>query len=139
MDAAALKVAIVDDNRDIVASLGKLVTLAGFQVVAKVTEAAAAFDYIVDEQPHVVLLDLSMPFVDGYALARRIRQNILPAPKLVAVTGFGQQNDKTQAMDAGFDAYFVKPVDWSRLEELLTSYTHLHHPDPRAVRCRAWT
>jgi DNA-binding response OmpR family regulator len=122
MDATALKVAIVDDNRDIVASLGKLVTLAGFQVVAKTSEAAAAFDYIVDEQPHVVLLDLSMPFVDGYTLARRIRQSIVPAPKLVAVTGFGQQNDKMQALDAGFDAYFVKPVDWVKLEELLHSY-----------------
>lgn len=122
MQAAQLKVAIVDDNRDIVASLAKLATISGFQVVAQITQAATAFDHLTKAQPHVVLLDLGMPFIDGYTLARRLRQHFVPIPKLIAVTGFGKNEDKSQAMDAGFDAYFVKPVEWARLEGLLRSY-----------------
>jgi CheY-like chemotaxis protein len=124
MNTEQLRVAIVDDNKDIVATMAKLLTMAGFRVVAQVTDPKMAFDYIADERPDVVLLDIRMPYLDGYTLANRIRQNLVPSPRLVAVTGFGKQEDKVQAADAGFDAHFVKPVEWPKLEALLLSYAN---------------
>jgi DNA-binding response OmpR family regulator len=71
-------------------------------------------------QPHVALLDLGMPKLDGYEAARSIRkQSWGQKMMLVALTGWGQEEDKQRTREAGFDAHLVKPIDFDVLEELI--------------------
>src|SRR5688500_6973406 len=101
MEKSELHIAIVDDNRDAVTGLAKLLKLSGFNVVAQLTEPTTAFDHLAEERPQVVILDIGMPFIDGYTLASRIREHLVPIPKLIAVTGHGTAEDKAQAREAG--------------------------------------
>jgi CheY-like chemotaxis protein len=113
-------VLVVDDNRDAAATLAMLLKLKGhevdvahdgFEAVAK----AAAF------QADVILLDIGMPGLNGYEAARQIRtQDPQKCPVLVALTGWGQEEDRRLSSEAGFDAHLVKPVDIAALTELLT-------------------
>jgi len=73
-------------------------------------------------RPHVVLLDLGLPGLDGYEVARRLRVDTsLAQPLLVAVTGWGGEEDRRKTREAGFDQHLVKPVDHALLAELLAS------------------
>src|SRR5437868_6819262 len=119
MERIELRVVIVDDNRDTAAALGRLIETAGFSVSGEIYDATIAFDCIAREKPHVALLDIAMPLIDGCTLAERVRKLIVPAPLLVAVSGFGTPSDKQQAIDAGFNFHLTKPVEWAMLEELL--------------------
>ena len=78
-------------------------------------------------QPDIVLLDIGMPIVDGYTAARAIRRDSNGGgPFLVAMTGWGQSEDKRRAVDAGFDAHLVKPVSIDSLLELFSSFRPSH-------------
>ena len=80
-------------------------------------QALAGFQEV---NPEVALLDIGMPELDGYEVARRVRQGTLGrAVTLVAVTGWGQETDKARALAAGFNHHFTKPVEPERLLELL--------------------
>ena len=118
-----LRIVIVDDNQDALTGLSVLATQAGFSVVDQIREPTKAMERISKVQPNVVILDIGMPLLDGYTLARRIRAEVSPPPRLIAVTGYGSESDKRQAHLIGFDAHFTKPVEWSKLEALLVSYT----------------
>src|SRR5688572_8741160 len=124
MQPSDLRIVIVDDNREAAAALAKLMQMAGFSVVAQIRDTPVALELVSHERPHVVALDIGMPIVDGFTLARRIREHVFPVPRLVAVTGHSSERDKQQAREIGFDAYFTKPIDWSKLEALLLSYVH---------------
>jgi len=124
MEKTDLRIVIVDDNQDALSSLGALVRLGGFSVVGQILEPTGALEHITKERPQVVILDIGMPLLDGYTLARRIRAQVVPAPRLIAVTGYGTEGDKQQARIIGFDAHFTKPVEWPKLEALLVSYVH---------------
>jgi PAS domain S-box-containing protein len=120
-DLHARRVLVVDDNRDAAQSLGLLLRLLGadVQVVFSGAEALAALPV---HRPSVVLLDLGMPDMDGYEVARRIRaQADLAGLRLIALTGRGQPEDRRRSAAAGFDAHLVKPVDPAMLEALLAS------------------
>jgi CheY-like chemotaxis protein len=78
-------------------------------------ECAASF------QPHVVLLDIGLPRLNGYDAARRIRSQSGLQPVLVALTGWGQAEDRRKAADAGFDAHLLKPVDHDELTNLIAA------------------
>jgi CheY-like chemotaxis protein/two-component sensor histidine kinase len=113
------RVLIADDNRDGADSLAMLLRMQGHEVtvVHDGREALAAFD---KSQPTIVLLDIGMPELDGYEVAREIRDRAAGAGVLlIAVTGWGQRDDKKRAQAAGFDHHFTKPVDLVRLDELL--------------------
>jgi CheY-like chemotaxis protein len=72
------------------------------------------------ERPDIIFLDLGMPGMDGYAVAKAIRSDTrYPAVKLVALTGWGQENDRRQTREAGFDCHCVKPIDPNELTGLL--------------------
>jgi CheY-like chemotaxis protein len=121
-DRSALRVVVVDDNYDANVGIARLLERSGFEVAGRAYDGLAGLNLIKSTSPDVAILDIAMPALDGYELARRIHNEIDSPPRLVALTGFGQESDETKAVDAGFDAYFRKPADWSALESLLAKY-----------------
>ncbi|MEX5744056.1 ATP-binding protein [Massilia sp. X63] len=117
--AAALKILVVDDNVDAAETLGLLLAACGHEVVVE-HEPVRALERARSVAPDVCLLDIGLPGMDGRELARRLRaQPETAAAVLVAVTGYGQQQDRDQAFAAGFQHHLVKPVDIDALERLL--------------------
>jgi PAS domain S-box-containing protein len=116
-----LRVLIADDNLDAAESLTLLLQLKGHDAHA-VFDGEAAIDSAERLRPQVALLDIGMPKADGYEVARRMRAcSWGKAIYLVALTGWGQESDKAQARQAGFDAHLVKPVMPETLDELLAA------------------
>jgi len=110
---------VVDDARDSAYMLGKLLETIG-QQVHTTSDPASAIDLARSRRPEVIITDIGMPHMDGYELARRLRQDQgLADVVLVALTGYGQDSDRQQALDAGFDHHLVKPVSLAALHELL--------------------
>lgn len=109
---------IADDNRDMADSLALYMQLRG-HVVTTVYSGEEALQAFAAQAPGIVILDIGMPRLNGYETARRIRamQGEL-APLLLALTGWGQENDKKLAVEAGFDHHFTKPVNPEKLVEL---------------------
>ena len=113
------RILVVDDNRDSANSLATLLTLAGneTETVYDGLEALKAAERF---RPEVVLLDIGLPNLNGYGVARRMRQESWGHDMfLVALTGWGQAEDRRQSADAGFDYHIVKPVDFNALKKLL--------------------
>lgn len=116
-----LRVLIADDNRDAADSLSMLLSMDGYEV-RTVYGGRAAVSAAETFRPDVALLDIGMPEVDGYAAAKAIRQQRGGVDTyLVAITGWGQQEDKRRALDAGFATHMTKPVDPNSLRDLLRS------------------
>jgi DNA-binding response OmpR family regulator len=115
---------VVEDNYDANAGLSRLLEKSGFEVAGRAYDGLSGLAVIKETSPHVAILDIAMPALDGFGLARRVRSEIGPAPRLVALTGFGKESetDRAEAAKAGFDAYFRKPADWASLQSLLASY-----------------
>jgi signal transduction histidine kinase len=117
--ARRLRVLVVDDNIDAAQTLQLLLEAGGHQVSVSHT-ALAALDMAQTTLPELCLLDIGLPDINGFELARRLRA--LPQTAratLVAVTGYGRREDRAQAVQAGFDHYFVKPVDVDALLALI--------------------
>jgi two-component system CheB/CheR fusion protein len=117
--AARYRVAVADDNVDAAQSLATLLTTTGHEV-RTAYDGLAAVALAEAYRPDVALLDIGMPGLDGYEVARRIRaQPWGKAMALVALTGWGQDEDKRRAEEAGFDRHVTKPVDPGALGQLL--------------------
>jgi PAS domain S-box-containing protein len=115
----SLRILIVDDNVDAADSIAMLLSMEGHQT-RTVNTARAALLAAPEFKPEVVLLDIGLPEMDGYEVARRLRaQNGTHRMRLVAVTGYGQPADRRRARAAGFDEHMVKPVEPSVLHEFL--------------------
>jgi len=117
--ATSLAVTVVDDNRDAADMLAGLLSAVGHRAQA-VYDAGAAIGAAESACPQVFLIDLGLPEMDGFALARRLRA--MPgaaACVFIAVTGYGQRSDRELSKAAGFDHHLVKPVDIAELLELL--------------------
>jgi signal transduction histidine kinase/ActR/RegA family two-component response regulator len=120
MTPRRLKVLVVDDNHDAAESLSMLLQLKGHEV-RMAYDGENAVQLAADFRPHTVLLDLGMPKMNGYDACRRIRDHEWGAQMtLIAVTGWGQEEDRRKSTDAGFDGHLVKPVDPEALDELST-------------------
>ncbi len=117
-----LRVLVVDDNQDAADLLSETLSLLGYPT--RVAHDGPAALRIAEEfAPDVALLDIGLPVMDGYQLARRLREmRPLTNSKLVAVTGYGQEADRAQAKKAGFDAHFVKPLKMEQMTSLLKQY-----------------
>jgi CheY-like chemotaxis protein len=92
-----------------------------------VLEAANGVDgvkILIDERPEVAFVDIGLPVMDGYEVARMARMQADLGTRLVALTGYGQAEDRRRSFDAGFDDFVVKPVDPVRLTEILSDRTH---------------
>ena len=115
----ARRILIADDNNDALESLATLLQLSGHEVFTA-TNGGTALQSIERHLPEVVLLDIGMPMLDGYEVARRIRaQPWGQRITLVALTGWGQDSDRRRSREAGFDSHLVKPLDLETLTDLL--------------------
>ncbi len=114
-----LKVLVVDDNADLVQMLGLALEGMGHDV-RTAFDGRSAISAALSYRPDVVLLDLGLPVVTGIEVARELRQHRdLACTKLVALTGWGQEQDRRHTSEAGFDYHLTKPTDADQLEELL--------------------
>jgi CheY-like chemotaxis protein len=112
-----LRVLVIDDNRDGADAMGLLVCGLGGE--ARVAYDGAGGLSLLDEfSPSVVLLDIGMPGLDGYQTCERIRERRANNISIVAVTGWGQDQDRRLATQAGFDAHLTKPAEPLQLKEL---------------------
>ncbi len=116
---APLRVLIVEDNLDAAEALTMLLELFGHQPTL-VPDGLKAIEAVRNAEFDIALVDIGLPGIDGYEVARRIR--MIPNTKammLVALTGYGQDTDKLRALSAGFDEHLTKPVKIERLQALL--------------------
>ena len=122
---AGLRVLVVDDNVDAATSLGMVMDLLGIEHEVQFS-GQAALDAAERFRPHAILLDIGMAGMDGYEVARRVRQDPRHAPvTLVALTGWSQVQDQQRARMAGFDHHFSKPADIGALQRLLATLAPL--------------
>jgi signal transduction histidine kinase len=113
------RILVADDNSDALESLATLLELGGHEVFSA-ANGALALESAERHLPEVALLDIGMPKLDGYEVARRIRaQPWGRSITLVALTGWGQDSDRRRSGEAGFDSHLVKPLDLDKLTELL--------------------
>jgi signal transduction histidine kinase/ActR/RegA family two-component response regulator len=122
------RIVVADDNRDAADSLKMLLEFAGHDVFVAYN-GQQALDLGVQERPQVFVLDVGMPDITGYEVARRIRQQAWGrSVLLLAVTGWGQDDDKEKAKAAGFDFHFTKPVNPEQVEERVAAYLRAPRP-----------
>jgi CheY-like chemotaxis protein len=113
------RVLVVDDNVDAATSLAMLLNFQGHQAEA-VYNGKDALERVGSFNPEVALLDIGLPGMNGYELAKRLRaMPQLEGVRLIALTGYGQADDRERAIAAGFDDHLVKPVDLPALEGTL--------------------
>jgi PAS domain S-box-containing protein len=133
MPAVALRILIVDDSKDGAESLAILLQFSGHHTdtANDGLEAIAAAQRL---HPDLVLLDIGLPKLNGYEVCRRIRKEPWGRDLvLVALTGWGQEEDRQRSKDAGFDAHMVKPLDYEALLKLLADLPTLRRGGPRAL------
>ncbi|WP_322029170.1 PAS domain S-box protein [Paraburkholderia sp. J76] len=116
---AGKRILVVDDNRDAADSLAMVLSAEGAQVRV-VYDGVAALGALEQSVPHAIVLDIGMPGMDGYEIARQIRQSPRYAGlQIIALTGWGQHADRLRSRMSGFDSHLTKPVDFQMLIELL--------------------
>ena len=118
-DGQPRRIVVVEDNADVRDLLRLKLKRLGHEVHA-VSDGLAGVDTIVDHRPDLALVDIGLPGIDGYEVAARVRQSVGHDVVLVAVSGFGQPEDKRKAYDAGFDEHITKPADVTDIENLLS-------------------
>lgn len=114
-----LRVLVVDDSRDAAESFGTLLRILGHEVRV-VSDGHAAVAAAIEMHPDIAFVDIGLPGMDGLEVARRLRaMPDLARTRLVALSGYGQDEDRRRALSAGFDEHVVKPIDIGALEEML--------------------
>jgi PAS domain S-box-containing protein len=118
------RVLVVEDNPDAAEALTMLLEVLGHRV-RTVHDGATALDLAQTSPPDVMLVDIGLPGIDGYEVARRVRQDArLQHVLLVALTGYGQEEDRQRTMAAGFDHHITKPVEPDALNRIVTALPH---------------
>ena len=112
------RILIVDDNDDAASSLARLLEHAGHEV-RDVRDGRSALDIVRAFEPEVVLLDIGLPDMDGWQLARALRADAIGPIKLIAISGYGQAADRRRSRDAGIDQHLTKPVDYASIAACL--------------------
>jgi CheY-like chemotaxis protein len=122
------RILVVDDNQDSADSLTILLCLAGHDVVT-VYDGQAGLDAAQSFRPEIVLLDIGLPGLDGYEVARRLRQQGDTYQALIiAITGYGKEQDRHLSQQSGFNAHLVKPIDLDELQEIVATFTAFSRP-----------
>ena len=122
------KVLLLEDNPDTRRAMERLLTMWGHRV-AVAQDGAGGLEQMAEDRPEVMLVDLGLPDIDGFEVARRVRTAAGPEIYLIALTGYGQPDDHRRAKAAGFDRHLVKPVSPEKLRGLLA--------DPSVLRTKA--
>lgn len=116
------RVLVIEDNIDAAETMQMLLAISGYDA-RMAHDAASAIKVASEFSPEVVFCDIGLPGKDGYAVAQELRQ--LPGTRsslLIALTGYGRDDDRRRATEAGFDGFQVKPVDPGALEALLAAH-----------------
>jgi CheY-like chemotaxis protein len=129
--SGSLKILMVDDNVDSAESLAALLRISGHEVFLT-HNGEAAITLAAQLKPDVIVLDIGLPGISGYETARVLRRDDAYHPLLIAITGWGSEDDRRLALDAGFDEHLVKPVNIKRLNELLQMTGHHSEQTPIA-------
>jgi signal transduction histidine kinase/CheY-like chemotaxis protein len=108
-ETSARRIVLVEDNADLLEVTTDLLEALGHTVTGA-ADGAGGIAAIVAERPDVALIDIGLPGIDGYTIAREVRKQLVPPPLLVATTGYGQDIDRQRALEAGFDAHLTKPI-----------------------------
>lgn len=120
VDSARCRILIIEDNVDAADTLCELLELYGYEV-AVAYSGSTGIERAKQAAPHIVLCDIGLPDVDGYAVARVLRSAPnLPDTRLVALSGYAQPGDVERAREAGFDDHVAKPPTLDRLAEVLS-------------------
>jgi two-component system CheB/CheR fusion protein len=122
-----LKIVLVEDNEDIRDTLQDLLRLEGHEVVAE-SEGVSGAQTIVEKCPDVAIVDLGLPGMDGFAVAKRVRALRGSAVRLIALTGYGGREDRMETAGAGFDRHLVKPIDHEMLMRVLAEIAAARRP-----------
>jgi CheY-like chemotaxis protein len=118
---SGFRVLVVDDNKDSASSLAAILSMTGYEA-RTANDGLEALEIAAEFRPQAALLDIGMPRLNGYETARRMRA--APWGKemfLVALTGWGQENDRSRSREAGFDDHLVKPVEFAEIRRLLAA------------------
>jgi signal transduction histidine kinase len=115
---ARRRVLVIEDNDDARDMLKTWLVLEGHDVL-EATNGVDGVKILINERPEVAFIDIGLPVMDGYEVARQARQQADHATRLVALTGYGQAEDRQRSFDAGFDDFVVKPVDPASLTQIL--------------------
>jgi CheY-like chemotaxis protein len=113
------RVLLVDDNLDAVDLLAEYLRECGHEV-ATAADARTALGLVRQFAPEVAVLDIGLPDLDGYQLAARLRDELGPSCRLLALTGYGQDRDRELSAGAGFECHLLKPVDVEKLSVLIS-------------------
>ena len=127
------RILVVDDNRDAASSLATLLQITGHETFTS-HDGLAAIEAAKKHRPELVLLDIGLPTLNGYEVCRRIREQ--PWGKgmfLIALTGWGQIEDRRKSRDAGFDGHLVKPVNYGDLVKMLQSLAAARRPEQPVI------
>jgi DNA-binding response OmpR family regulator len=114
----ASRVLVVDDNTDAADSLATLLGVMGYEV-RTAYDGPEGIEVADEFEPAAALLDIGLPHLSGYDIARHLRSRRGDAVLLVAITGWGQEDDRRRAFEAGFDHHFTKPADFDALLGLI--------------------
>lgn len=117
---ASRRILVVDDNHDAAGLMALLLSSLGHEIMTA-HDGLAAVEASASFAPHLVLLDIGLPKLNGYEAARRIRTQSAHRPVLVALTGWGQEEDRKRAVEAGFDIHMTKPVDHDLLLQVIAN------------------
>jgi CheY-like chemotaxis protein/two-component sensor histidine kinase len=118
--STARRILVVDDNADAADTLGEFLADSGHSVLVRY-DGKTALEAVRAYRPEVVFLDIGLPGIDGFEVARRIRQEHGSSVRLVALTGYGQEEDRRRTREAGFDDHMVKPVGVDAISKLLAA------------------
>ena len=123
IDSLPLRILVVDDDQDTADSLATILRMAGHGV-STARSGCAALEAFEADEPDVMLLDLAMPGMDGFEVARQVRtRGCGPRIFLIAVSGFGRDEDRRQSAEAGIDIHLIKPACPEVLLDLLAQYS----------------
>ena len=115
------RIAVIDDNVDANESLSAVLRMMGHEV-STAFDGNTGFELIRDTDPRIVVCDIGLPGMDGYQIITRVRETMeVPMPVMIALTGYGQPEDRMRALEAGFDHHLTKPVDVEALLRLIAA------------------
>lgn len=119
MSSPPLRVAIIDDSADILESLSMVIRVLGHESEC-CADGETGLECITRWRPHLALVDVSLPGLSGYDVARGVRAlDAAPSPVLIAMTGWSREQDRVRVQEAGFDRHVVKPLDFAQLRTIL--------------------